>query len=199
MFSSCNSISMKTVRITDKSHEKLLKVAGRLQAAHGKGKNLDDAIAMLTSLDEIFADYELGLEFEQMLYKDISKEQAFLWFWGIASLAKILWDCYGFDSLAKYALAFVAKRFSDRLETLGSHPLDEALLKYFEKQPETPVEVLNFLKKCIKEGYGNWIASGKIDVSDLRKYMLFIVCYKNDHWEKRCLENIKRYFLTMFY
>jgi hypothetical protein len=189
---------MKTVRITDISHEKLLRVAGRLQAAHGKGKNLDDAIDMLTSLDEIFADYELGLEFEKMLYKDITKEEAFLWFWGIASLAKVLWECYGFDSLAKYALAFVAKRFSDRLEILGSHPLDGGLLKHFETQAETPLEVKNFLRKCLNEGYGNWVASGKIDIGDLRRYMMFIVCYENDHWENRCLENIKRHFSIVF-
>jgi predicted CopG family antitoxin len=37
----------KTVKISDKTHEELVKIAGELQAANGKGKTLDDAINAL--------------------------------------------------------------------------------------------------------------------------------------------------------
>ena len=184
---------MKTVRISDKGHERLVKVAGRLQAASGKGKSLDDAITMLTLFDEIFTDYEVGLEFEHLLYKEkISKEQAFLWFWGLASLAKMLQDCYGFDSVMKYSVAFDAKHFSDHLEALSSDVLDSALFKYFEKQNATPVVVKKFLRKCGSDGFGNWVRMGKFDIEDLKLYLKFIICYENGKWEKKYIENVER-------
>jgi len=184
---------MKTVRIKDESHERLVKVAGRLQAASGKGKSLDAAIAELTMLDEIFTEYENGLELKRLIYdQNLPKEQAFLWFWGLASLAKCLQDSYGFDSLIKYALLPAVKHFSDCLDASGSSELDPALFRYFEKQNETPALVRRFLKKCGDDGFGNYVRMGKFSLADLKWYFEYIICYENGQWHKTFVDNVDR-------
>jgi len=184
---------MKTVRIKDESHEKLIKVAGRLQAASGKGKSLDAAIVELTILDEIFTEYETGLELKSLIYDlNTSKEQAFLWFWGLASLAKCFQDSYGFNSLIKYALVPAAKHFSNCLNASGSSELDPTLFRYFEKQNETPILVKRFLKKCGDDGFGNYVRMGEFGLVDLKWYFEYIVCYEKGQWHKRYADNIDR-------
>lgn len=184
---------MKTVRISDQSHQKLTKVAGRLQASTGRGKSLDSALTALTLFDDIFADYEIGLDFQQILYdRNISKEQAFLWFWGISSLAGVIRDCYGFDSIPKYAVAFAAKHFSDQLKRLGSSELDPDMFRYFEKQNETPDIVKKFLKKCGVDGVGNWVRLGDINLNHLKSYFKYIICYEHGEWKEKYIENIRR-------
>lgn len=51
------ALTMKTVRITEDSHERLTKVAGRLQVARGANVSLDAAI--MTSTSEVFTVSEI--------------------------------------------------------------------------------------------------------------------------------------------
>lgn len=184
--------NMKTVRIDDNSHENLVRIAGRLQAASGESRTLDDAIAALTS--HAFSNHEIGLEFKDIFYATApSKESAFLWSWGLASLAKHFQDCYGFDSIVKYAMAFMAEKFSRILENCGSDVSDEKLLDYFEKQKETPSIVKEFLRKCADDGIGNYVRNGKIEIEFMEYYLLFILCFEDGTWNQMYIENIEKF------
>ncbi|MGB9023453.1 MAG: hypothetical protein WCC94_08470 [Candidatus Bathyarchaeia archaeon] len=184
---------MKTVRISDESHKKLVKVAGHLQAASGKGKSLEAAIAKLTMLDGIITEYETGMELNRLVWdQTVPKEQAFLWFWALASLTKCLQDSYGFDSLIKYALLPAAKHFSDCLDASRSSELDEALFRYFEKHDKTPALVKRFLRKCGNDGFGHYVRSGEFSLSDLYWYLQYIICYENGQWNDKYIDNIDK-------
>lgn len=70
-------------------------------------------------------------------------------------MAKLLQDSYGYNSIIKYAVAFIAEGFSKRLEELGSDVLSPDLFGYFERLDGTPAPVKRFLKKCGDDGFGN--------------------------------------------
>lgn len=169
----------------------LFTLTGNLQAITREVKSFDRAIKILVDLASILTDHELGLEMSHALFRlDMSKEQVFLWFWGMSSLAKLIRENFGFDSPLSYVAALVAKTFSGKLETQKNSPRDDNLLEQFLKNPLTPNAVKEFLKKCVNTGYGNYVAHAKVSWDELKLFLQCLVCFEKDGWIKECLDNI---------
>jgi hypothetical protein len=119
-------------------------------------------------------DLEVGIELNHALHRKVSKEGAFLYFWALACLAKLYRDNYGSDCPIRYLCSFAAKHFLDQLEAFGSNALDQMLLKQFELLYTIPASILRILRKCLKEGYSNGMAHGKISVQEIRELFRYI-------------------------
>ena len=182
--------------MSDKSHKLLLQVAGGLQRSDGKAHSLDDAVVRLGVLGDLNLSTEFGLalnsRWNDVIRKQLSKEEALLWFWGLVSVAKIYRDAFGFDSPNCYVWSYLAKDFADYLMSKGGNILDDGILRSMSTG-SAPSEVTSFLKKSFREGFGNWVASGKYDPDEVFRYLYLILAYYDSKWDSYSVDRVKHF------
>lgn len=188
---------MVTIRVSDRVHKLLLRVGGTLQNRAGRQLTFDETITRLGVLGELYLEGEIGLELNnawgRVFRSELPEHEAYLWYWGLASASKMLRDTYGFDSMACYVWSYAAKHFEDYLLTTGKNALHPELERQVLVEPGIDPEVKSFLKKCTREGTGNWVSSGVYTEREVVRYLFLIQAYHHGKWNDDDLKHLQRF------
>lgn len=191
-------VFVTTIRVSEKAHKILLQVAGGLQRLDGKAHSLDDAVIRLGILGNLSLSTEIGLtvnsKWSDAIRKQLKKEEAFLYFWGTASVAKVYRDSFGFDSPDCYVWSYLAKIFGDYLMSQGGDIFDENIRRNVSAG-SAPSEVTIFLKESFHDGFGNWVANGKFAPEEVLRYLYCILAYDDGKWNIDSVSHLRQ-FLT---
>lgn len=157
---------------------------------------MDDAAIRVSVLGNLSLSGEFGLALNSrwhgIIRKELTEEEAFLWFWGLASVAKSYRDAFGFDSPSCYVWSYLAKDFEDYLERLGRRVLDDRFLRGLG-DAKAPTEVTTFIKKSLREGYGNWVANSRFNSEELFRYLYLIQAFYDGKWDSYSVNRITEY------